>query len=643
MADLRNQISCIDAALTVGAAVAATSITINKCEDIYGNVNTLANFGTKGWIRIDPEGDGIAEDVTFSGITSNSDGTYTLTGIKTVLAKTPYTETSGLVRAHSAGAIVRFSNPAGFYAEFANKYNDETITGTWTFPNGTPPTLDSYAAPTDDAELASKKYVDDVAAGGTASINRVVISGTAGETVAAGNIIYLDESNNEWMLSRADNLNRSINMQLGIAQGAGTNGNAISGGVLIYGRDVNQSGLTAGDRLYISDTPGTISASAGTLEVEIGHAISATQIDFIPNYGSYTTKNQRDAFVGNNGNPSSNDLYVTQTGLQIAAEVYAASITGNDTYVVTLSPVPTAYTEGMTIRFKPDTANTGACTINVNSLGAKSIVKNVSDALPNNTLKANGIYTIIYDGTNFQLVNTPEVLQGGGASNADDYHYHGENDFMLGVRYGTRVKGYWNFSKGFLLSTNVPSGDFWTLVNYTKNAGDETWLNLAVAVGNNTMISSRAIYHNNAAGILIDFSTTKKVIVEFGLSLSNTGTDQGGFGLSEGTAPFIDYDDQSDDAACFTFSTAGALYAHTANTGVGHTETLISGVTLTNHNTYRIEFAPGVDVKFYVNGILKATNTTNLPATNDIYFGYGSVSNTDYPNFLTRPEFAIEK
>ena len=61
----------------------------------------------------------------------------------------------------------------------------------------------------------------------------------------------------------------------------------------------------------------------------------------------------------------------------------------------------------MTIRFKANTANTGAATLNVNSLGAKTIKKNVSQDLETGDISANQIITVVYDGTNFQLQSIP--------------------------------------------------------------------------------------------------------------------------------------------------------------------------------------------------------------------------------------------
>ena len=114
-----------------GAAAADTTLTLDDLEDIYGNEVTMSDLGDKGYGRINP--DGVSESITFTGITTNSDGTKTLTGVRTVLAKYPYTETSGLARSHSIGSLFRLSNTAGFYNDLANKYNDEVIDGEWIF------------------------------------------------------------------------------------------------------------------------------------------------------------------------------------------------------------------------------------------------------------------------------------------------------------------------------------------------------------------------------------------------------------------------------------------------------------------------------------------------------------------------------
>lgn len=86
------------------------------------------------------------------------------------------------------------------------------------------------------------------------------------------------------------------------------------------------------------------------------------------------------------------------------SQTYASSTTGNDTYAITLSPAPTAYEIGRTYMFKADVANTGAASLNVNGLGAKTIKKNSSSDLSDNDILAGAIISCVYDGTNMQIV-----------------------------------------------------------------------------------------------------------------------------------------------------------------------------------------------------------------------------------------------
>lgn len=90
---------------------------------------------------------------------------------------------------------------------------------------------------------------------------------------------------------------------------------------------------------------------------------------------------------------------------------YAADAQASDTYVISLTPALTAYTTGMAVRAKFNTVNTGACTLNVNSLWAKAI-KTAAGVDPSNGLiPAGWVFTLIYDGTDFRLpLNNPQTL-----------------------------------------------------------------------------------------------------------------------------------------------------------------------------------------------------------------------------------------
>lgn len=76
--------------------------------------------------------------------------------------------------------------------------------------------------------------------------------------------------------------------------------------------------------------------------------------------------------------------------------------TGTDTYAVTGGI--SAYASGFTIAVLFTNANTGAATLNVNSLGAKAIKKSGTSALSSGDIAAGEIKILQYDGTNFQII-----------------------------------------------------------------------------------------------------------------------------------------------------------------------------------------------------------------------------------------------
>jgi hypothetical protein len=80
------------------------------------------------------------------------------------------------------------------------------------------------------------------------------------------------------------------------------------------------------------------------------------------------------------------------------------TVAGTDTITATVSPALTAYAAGQMFAFVAANTNTGAVTINISSLGAKSITKNGTTALVASDLTANYLFVIVYDGTQFQLV-----------------------------------------------------------------------------------------------------------------------------------------------------------------------------------------------------------------------------------------------
>lgn len=105
-------------------------------------------------------------------------------------------------------------------------------------------------------------------------------------------------------------------------------------------------------------------------------------------------------FMGNGATMSGYSVY--QWGSEIAD--YALDTASTDDYTISLAGIE-EYKAGLTVKFKAVTANTGACTLNVNSLGAKSITKSYNSDLSNSDIVVNQVVVVVYDGTRFQLAS----------------------------------------------------------------------------------------------------------------------------------------------------------------------------------------------------------------------------------------------
>lgn len=76
------------------------------------------------------------------------------------------------------------------------------------------------------------------------------------------------------------------------------------------------------------------------------------------------------------------------------------SISGTNTYLASVAnmPVLTAYVDGMKFRFEPTVTNTGASTLNIDSVGAKAIVSISGTAMASGDLVAGNVYMLEYLG-----------------------------------------------------------------------------------------------------------------------------------------------------------------------------------------------------------------------------------------------------
>ena len=80
-----------------------------------------------------------------------------------------------------------------------------------------------------------------------------------------------------------------------------------------------------------------------------------------------------------------------------------ATASGTDTYAATITGV-ISYTTHDVYEIIFTNANTGSSTININSLGAKTLKKSVSTNLAAADISSGQSFLIVYDGTNFQVI-----------------------------------------------------------------------------------------------------------------------------------------------------------------------------------------------------------------------------------------------
>lgn len=95
---------------------------------------------------------------------------------------------------------------------------------------------------------------------------------------------------------------------------------------------------------------------------------------------------------------------------------YAAATGTNNALLVSVSPAPTAYVDGMGLTVKLSATNTGTATINVNGLGVKPLTRPDGTALSGGDLASGAIVNLRYEGVSGQfrvMVGTLTINQAG--------------------------------------------------------------------------------------------------------------------------------------------------------------------------------------------------------------------------------------
>ena len=316
-----------------GASIGDSTVVLSSMLDINGAAVTMANFGTIAYGTLEP-GNGIQEEqISFTGITNNANGTSTLTGVSTVLFKDPYTPTANLAKTHAGGTVFVISNTSAFYDQFLKKNDDATITGLVTFtqppiginPGGQPDASDTVKGVT-KLSVAPVSATNPIAVGvNDVKVPPVDVSGLTANQVAAlvgtgtpngttGVYVTLDTGTSTYQTLA----NISTNTALGNSNTAYPSQNAVKTYVDTQ-ITANQLPLysTSSANLRVSaDTQRSTNSGAGTILKSIQILTSGT---ITTKYDMYNTNNnQGNARLYVNGvgvgtNNGSTGSYVTYT------------------------------------------------------------------------------------------------------------------------------------------------------------------------------------------------------------------------------------------------------------------------------------------------------------------------------------------
>jgi hypothetical protein len=103
------------------------------------------------------------------------------------------------------------------------------------------------------------------------------------------------------------------------------------------------------------------------------------------------------------------DATWTTKGIKVLnanSDYYAADSGSSTAYVLTYSPAVNAYAAGQSFRFKATNTNTSTTpTLNINSLGAKTLVNTDGTAIAIGQIASGGVVEVTYDGTNMQVTS----------------------------------------------------------------------------------------------------------------------------------------------------------------------------------------------------------------------------------------------
>ncbi len=554
-----------------------------------------------------------------------------LTNIKTTSRQG--VETAGVLRKHRVGASVTITDFAHI-----KKMND-LLDGTTDFDADTPLGYDGTVTPTGANEFSPKSYVDSVV-GGNANYDQNTITGIAGETLIQGEAVYLKTADGKWWKTDASASATSQNVVVGIAQGAGAADGIIAGGVLVGGIDKTQT-YTAGSKYYLSDTAGNLATSAGTVEVFVGEGDANNNLiwQHISNLETLTAK-EKDALVGTSGTPSSLNEYVTQNDTTNGATITGTTIAFvNATSTITDSGngfVTAQFEVGQTITVSGTASNDGDYTLTAVAAGTLTVSEAVVDESAGSsfTIIAKVAGKIARKDSAGQVVvpETPtDDTHAGSKKYIDDEITANVLDIDT-VTNSVLTETTWHtYQIPFLTAGSIGVGHDiagWGQSGSITPSG--TAYKLGAGGNWEGSFASGAVLYTSLPGTGSEprwrYQDGKQFAIKMPLMNNSNGAGKYsgmGFVTSAGDIDLIETAINSKVAFVMNNTT---LFAVTADGSANTNTDVSSGITMTEHNVLGIHFESTSSVKFYINGTLVATHTTNIPTSGTPLLALGNNS-----------------
>jgi hypothetical protein len=438
----------------------------------------------------------------------------------------------------------------------------------------------------------------------------------------------------------------------GALNGSGFNGNGWIEGTIVAN---NASNAQKGDIAILgSNNPVTIDSLVseyGTSAVD--SSISQNLVLTVTTGGGNSALTSESIIVesiGGTGSGSSGTLLSIKNG---TTTYDTSTASGTQTIAHGLGEVPISVSLKATLAYNPTTNLASIAQANttyngttqssnstfhqsVNGAGQQSIDGSTfviyQDNVPTNyvtgtvTFDANNIYIAwVKTGTN---TGTAEILwqaEAGGGGNGNKF---------IGVGETTNI----NWFNGELSFVQLDGGaDAWTIANpsgvLTESKTDLT---------TNTTCSIEDWCVDWATGGVLNFNSGKQVIVQ-GIVVYDAVDDKCGWGFGDA---IWNCQGAANNNFGFVTDAAGAFYTYTgAVGGVTYTETPITSLSSGTH-VLRIEVDPAnatPQIRFYVDGALVSTHTTNVATTEPLDFSLGNSGGAMNGILaVSSPTFAVE-